>query len=261
MPWKTIGNQRYYYHATRIGTRVVTTYVDDEALAERLDSGVKQRKAERLDRRQSLADLIESLKVIDQNIHSYCHLITSIFKKWQTSPDYYRQLTLYRNKTMLHLPNPPDVIERALAADLARRARESGEIEQFIKKHHGDVFHTSVALLLASCTYIRPFMAQAIREKVRLIQKSLEGPNPTPIVRLLSARVSVCWLDCAIADQEYFLSKSDDPRKLDAIDRRRTRSLKRLMISSDCLAKVQRLHCDDIKHELPRFDEIDLRNN
>jgi hypothetical protein len=66
-------------------------------------------------------------------------------------------------------------------------------------------------------------VAEAFRQKLDSVRAELEGPNPTPIERLLAERASICWflmhryeLACATNAQGWNIPQADlQHRKID----------------------------------------------
>ncbi|QDV34101.1 hypothetical protein [Tautonia plasticadhaerens] len=85
----------------------------------------------------------------------------------------------------------------------------------------------------------------AIKESLRLrlgeVRRDLEGPNPTPMERLLAERAALCWAEVNIRQTNYEQSKDLTLRQAEFHQRRIDAAHRRFLSAIKTLATVRKL--------------------
>ena len=82
---------------------------------------------------------------------------------------------------------------------------------------------------------------EALLRKLKLLRAELAGPNPTPLERLLVARVVSCWLQVHDADFRYANAASLSLAQAKFYEQRMDRTHKRYLSAIKTLALVRKL--------------------
>jgi hypothetical protein len=152
------------------------------------------------------------------------------------------------NTTPLVVPTDPKELEKIL-----QRARNGDEkalpvVRQILQSPEavdrlgGDLALQAEASLINSVARENLSWREALYRKVELLREELEGPDATPLERLLVERVVACWLqlhhsDIWLAQQEGKLSIT----QADYHQRTRDRAHKRYLSAIKALALVRKL--------------------
>lgn len=82
---------------------------------------------------------------------------------------------------------------------------------------------------------------EALKRKVQTIRDDLEGPEPTPIEKMLIDRIAVCWLHLQHAELVYALKEGRTIHQADYQQKRIDRAHRRFISALKALATVRRL--------------------
>jgi hypothetical protein len=82
---------------------------------------------------------------------------------------------------------------------------------------------------------------EALRRKVNSVRDDLAGPNPTPLERILSERVALCWFDAHETDRRYVDQSNLTFKEAEYHESRRDRAHKRFLTACKTLATVRKL--------------------
>jgi hypothetical protein len=84
---------------------------------------------------------------------------------------------------------------------------------------------------------------EATRRELKAMRQELEGPQPTPLERLLVARVVACWFQVQHADTTVARSmvRQVDPQTAEYYMKRQDRANKRFLAAAKTLAQVRKL--------------------
>jgi hypothetical protein len=83
---------------------------------------------------------------------------------------------------------------------------------------------------------------EAIHRKIDSVRAELEGPNPTPIERLLAVRASLCWQIANWYESRFIESTGDMTiGQADYQQRRLDRAHRRFLSAAETLARVRKL--------------------
>ena len=82
---------------------------------------------------------------------------------------------------------------------------------------------------------------EAIEQKLDRIQSELEGPNPTPIERLLAERAALCWYTVHSYEMAYANASGWNISQADLQHRKIGKAHARFLSSLRTLAKVRKL--------------------
>ena len=105
----------------------------------------------------------------------------------------------------------------------------------------GDAFaHASNSVLRVFCGSDTVFQ-EGMRRKLNSLRDELAGPNPTPLERILSERVALCWLDAHGMDRLFAEPESVSFKTAAYREDRRERAHRRFLAACKTLATVRRL--------------------
>lgn len=82
---------------------------------------------------------------------------------------------------------------------------------------------------------------EAIRQKLDDVRTELEGPNPTPIERLLAERASICWYLLYRYERAYFYADDCTIRQADYQQRKIDKAHARFLSALLTLARIRKL--------------------
>jgi hypothetical protein len=108
----------------------------------------------------------------------------------------------------------------------------------------------------ASCGNV--LAREAVRRKLDKVRAELEGPNPTPLERLLAERVSICWF-VANWYEESFVNKDSLSLPLaDFYQRRIDRAHRRFLSDVETLARVRKLALPFLQLNIARNQQVNM---
>jgi hypothetical protein len=99
---------------------------------------------------------------------------------------------------------------------------------------------------------------QAVHKKLGMVQTELEGPNPTPIERLLAERASLCWFIANYYEEQYVIEDSLTVRLADFYQRRIDRAHRRFLSAVETLARVRRLAVPLLMVNVARNQQVNV---
>jgi hypothetical protein len=82
---------------------------------------------------------------------------------------------------------------------------------------------------------------EALRQNINSVRDDLAGPNPTPLERILSERVALCWFDAHETDRRYVDQSGLTFKEAEYHEARRDRAHKRFLAACKTLATVRKL--------------------
>jgi hypothetical protein len=82
---------------------------------------------------------------------------------------------------------------------------------------------------------------EAIQKKIDEIRAELEGPNPSPIERLLAERASLCWFAVNWYEERFINANEMSLTQADYFQRRIHRTHQRFLSAVETLARVRKL--------------------
>ena len=84
-------------------------------------------------------------------------------------------------------------------------------------------------------------IGESIKKKLDMLQAELEGPNPTPIERLLAERASLCWFVVNWYEDRFTKTSDMSITQADYFQRRIHRAHQRFLSAVETLARVRKL--------------------
>jgi hypothetical protein len=135
-------------------------------------------------------------------------------------------------------------LERAAAG---RRFRELCDLLAATRRaaalgRDGDVAARVLADLADRVAGGSPGVRAAVAGEVARVRGELEGPDPSPVERLLAERAAVCWLACYEADLACRRFEGAAlPRLVTYFERRRDRAQRRFVSAVRALAALRKL--------------------
>lgn len=130
-------------------------------------------------------------------------------------------------------------------------ARCEGDPKRLIEAGGGDLAEKVAVGLLWRTFPDQPIRRRAVFARMEEVRASVEGPNPTPVERLLCERVALAWLDLHIRD--LLCLENDGTMTLEEhADRMRHRAHQRYTAALKALASVCKLDLPSIQINLAR---------
>jgi hypothetical protein len=112
--------------------------------------------------------------------------------------------------------------------------------------------------LIARSFADQPARQLAVLARMKEVQADLEGPDPTPIEKLLAERAALAWLDLHIRDL-LVLQAAETPDLADHLDRLRHRASGRYLAALKSLASVRKVELSTINFNLNGAPGAQLR--
>jgi hypothetical protein len=194
MGWKRIAGREYWYQSERQNGRVVTTYFGGGDLGLLMATAQSAIRHERDVQSERCRAEREAFQAEDRAISEWFANVQAVADAAMASAGFHKHKGQWRRKRVseetqkLIIRSPEEDTLPELGPGLAELEPEQREVDFFgssalwlrdeiARKAGGDN-------LLAQEMVIR---------KLDQVRAELEGPNPTPIERLLAERASVCW--------------------------------------------------------------------
>lgn len=99
---------------------------------------------------------------------------------------------------------------------------------------------------------------EAIQKKIDEIRAELEGPNPTPIERLLAERASLCWFVTNWYEDRFASADSLSITQADYFQRRIDRAHRRFLSAVETLARVRKMALPSLMVNIARNQQVNV---
>ena len=104
--------------------------------------------------------------------------------------------------------------------------------------------------------------AEAVKRKIDRVRAELEGPNPTPIERLLAERASLCWQIVNSYESRFINNAADMTIGVaDYHQRRIDRAHRRFLSAVETLARVRKLALPMLQVNVAKNQQINTVAN
>jgi hypothetical protein len=97
---------------------------------------------------------------------------------------------------------------------------------------------------------------EATLKRIREVQAELEGPNPTPIERLLAERASLCWFITNWYEDRFINSTNPTVGQADYAQRRIDRTHRRFLSAVETLARVRKMALPSLLVKLAKNQQV-----
>ena len=139
-----------------------------------------------------------------------------------------------------------EVIGRAEGGDKEALSvlREIFDKDPCLWEDYGNLALQAERALVAMAAGDNHLLREAMQRKLTAMKEELEGPEPTPLDRLLAERVATCWFQVQYADAAYAQAMTDGGvtfEQGDYYQRRQDRAHRRYLSAMRTLAQVRRL--------------------
>ncbi|MFO0850679.1 MAG: hypothetical protein U0871_19295 [Gemmataceae bacterium] len=270
MGWEVRKGRRYYYRATRVGRRVVKSYlgtgpaaqlaavVDDN---ERADWSARTHAAA-LDR-ASRADAAALLDALDAAIDAAAAVVLFAAGFHRHRGQWRRVMSQPRppapaDPAPAGVSDLPAISPEAWAAAMKARAGDKSALPdarpllddpRLVAVFGGDLVDRAEQALAAAACGADLLAREAVKRKLNAVRAELAGPAPTAVERLLAERAAVCWLNVYHLEQQAAAAPAElaDDRQR-AVDRAHRRYLSALKT----LAAIRRLAVPAIQVNVAR---------
>jgi hypothetical protein len=146
--------------------------------------------------------------------------------RWEEATDGDLTIAVYRND------------DQGAGAEIRRRCE--GDPDRFIRLVVGDLERaTRVRMLFALAT--GAVQRDGIEANLDRIVSGIEGPNPSPMERLLIARIRIAWMDLQYREQRAIPVDGASMRIVEHLARMRDRAERRYLGAIRALATIRRL--------------------
>ena len=102
---------------------------------------------------------------------------------------------------------------------------------------------------------------EAIEKKLDMVRAELEGPNPTPIERLLAERASICWFVVNWYENQYASADSLSFMQADYAQRRIHRAHQRFLSAVESLARVRKMALPSLMVNIAKNQQVNVGEN
>ena len=120
-----------------------------------------------------------------------------------------------------------------------------GDRGLFIREYNGSSAKWIRRSIIGKAAGENVLVQEAIRQKLDEVQSDLEGPNPTPIERLLAERASLCWFIVHLYENAYANADGWNIAQVDLQQRKIAKAHARLLSAVRTLAQVRKLALPD----------------
>ena len=101
-------------------------------------------------------------------------------------------------------------------------------------------------------------VGESVKKKLDMVRAELEGPNPTPIERLLAERASVCWF-VVNWNEDRFANTSDlSITQADYAQRRIDRTHRRFLSAVETLARVRKMALPSLMVNIAKNQQVNV---
>jgi len=272
MGWKRIGNHSYFYRSRRQGGRVVSEYVGRGnlgALCARLDQLDRQ---ERDGRRAEGKAASEAAGQEERAIRRWFGAVEAVAAGAMLAAGFHKHHGQWRRWRVAKAegttgPKPPatsgatppakmtwgefhGLVERAAKGDREclprlREALKSADYSvwsRWFREAYGNPAEwLKSSLARAAGGAGNPAVTEAAAAKMDQLRKELEGPDPTPMERLLVERAVHCWFIVNVYETLYAQAGNPMTRQAEFERRRIDSAHKRFLSSLATLARVRKL--------------------
>ncbi|MFO0888005.1 MAG: hypothetical protein U0790_02540 [Isosphaeraceae bacterium] len=97
---------------------------------------------------------------------------------------------------------------------------------------------------------------EAVQRKIDQTRTELEGPNPTPIERLLAERAALCWQIANWYENNFVNAEGLTITQADCLQRRIDRAHRRFLSAVETLARVRKLAVPMLQVNVARNQQI-----
>ena len=116
------------------------------------------------------------------------------------------------------------------------------EIDAFLLEEYGDLGKTAENVLIKAVAGDNLLHAEGLKLKAEQLKADLEGPDPSPLERLLVERIVCCWILANYADAIYGQGMADRSWAADeCLQRRQDKTERRLAHACKALAQIRKL--------------------
>ena len=135
-------------------------------------------------------------------------------------------------------------VQRLFSGDHAERSQ--------LVDIYGDRYAHACASMIRAAAGKNLARKEAMRCKIEAVRDELAGPNPTPLERILSERVALCWFDTCDMDHRFADQSGLSFQQAEYQESRRDRAQKRFLAACKTLATVRKLGVPAIQVNVAR---------
>src|SRR5262249_13418155 len=102
---------------------------------------------------------------------------------------------------------------------------------------------------------------EAILKRIDEVRAELEGPNPTPIERLVAERASLCWQIANWYERNFIKTGGMSIGQADYQQRRIDKAHRRFLSAVETLARVRKLAVPSLMVNVARNQQVNVGEN
>ena len=262
MGWKTINGRRYYYQSERVGGRVRSSYVGSDETALLIATLDADARRERRDAREADREVRRAAEAEDREVAAWFARVEAVAEGVLIAAGFHRHdRGHWRRRRMADEPAPikpravPPWSDREAVNELIERGRKGEKAAlpklQALFSDPGrnpdylDAYGSPPSWLENCLSDLAAGENQAVRAAIQAklaeVRRDLEGPNPSPIERLLAERAAFCWFIVHRYETYYARAGEQTLRQADYYQRRIDRAHARFLSALKTLATVRKL--------------------
>jgi len=245
MGWKRIGGHDYWYQSERRDGRVVTTYIGGGDCGQLMAILQWERRLEREDERERRRAEREAFQAEGRAFSEWFDQVQALADAAIASAGFHKRKGQWRRKTMSEKFR---IVATSIPAEDGLPALDGdppGDLAGQVSQSEVDGFGSSsewLRLELMETSWPRePFARDMVGLKLDQVKAELEGPNPTPIERLLAERASLCWFIVNRCERDFELLKGVTIKQAEHQQRKIDRAHARFLSAVRTLAQVRKL--------------------
>jgi len=152
-----------------------------------------------------------------------------------------------RKESDMKKDNSPQVDKLLVAAEKGnvealRKVRASmPEYREYVLEKYGDLGKTTERMLIHQFTGKHYPWQDGLKQRTDHLRGELEGPNPSPLERLLVERIVCCWLYAHFTEIQTTVVADKSPEYREYYQKVSDRATRRFLAACKALAQVRKL--------------------
>jgi hypothetical protein len=130
--------------------------------------------------------------------------------------------------------------EQGDAKALQKVRTQMPEYRQYVLDQYGDLGKATEWAVLTQLSGENLLFQDGLQEKVQALRQDLEGPDPSPLERLLIDRIVCCWLFTQFNELKTVVG-NPSPKQREHYERSSNRATRRFLAACKTLAQVRKL--------------------
>jgi hypothetical protein len=217
MGWERRGNISYFYYKYMLSGKGRSMYLRKREAARLFAAMVQNRRDDRAASRQlpreEQQELEDEFDAIEEPVLQFSQRVEAAFREAMTAAGFYVHRRQWRVRGKITMNKRPLIVLNkceleAINGDVIRRLFDEDD-GTLIEQYGGDTARTAEEMLVCKISN-GLHQREATRRQLAKLRADFEGPTPTPIERVLVARIGILWLYLAYLERNYIVL-SDNP--------------------------------------------------